>query len=110
MSRVLKMLTTQGDPITVGADEPPPMEFLLRSLPNQHLEILAATYFGGRTTTEAAQLLGLAPEVAKARLYHAMRDLSRMVAISRPGHLVPRTRGASGECVVHRPAPGRGNR
>jgi len=38
-----------------------------------------ATYFRGRTTREAAQVLGLAPADAKARLYQAMRDLSLMI-------------------------------
>jgi len=37
-----------------------------------------------RTTHEAAIQLGLAPDTAKARLYHAMRDLSGMIAGSGP--------------------------
>jgi DNA-directed RNA polymerase specialized sigma24 family protein len=59
---------------------------LMSRLPTQHREILVATYFSGRTTREAAWVLGLAPAVAKARLYQAMRDLSLMVAAGRPDH------------------------
>jgi RNA polymerase sigma-70 factor (ECF subfamily) len=61
------------------------MALMLR-LPTQHREIIVATYFSGRTTREAAWVLGLAPAVAKARLYQAMRDLSRMVAACQPDH------------------------
>ncbi|WP_433375750.1 sigma factor-like helix-turn-helix DNA-binding protein [Actinoplanes sp. CA-142083] len=57
-----------------------PTELMLQSLPAQHREILVATYFRRRTMGEAAQELGLAPAVAKARLYEAMRDLSLMLA------------------------------
>jgi RNA polymerase sigma-70 factor (ECF subfamily) len=49
----------------------------------QHREIIVATYFGGRTIREAAWVLGIAPAVAKARLYQAMRDLSGMAAAGR---------------------------
>jgi RNA polymerase sigma-70 factor (ECF subfamily) len=61
-----------------------PTELMLRNLPAQHREIIVATYFHRRTTREAAQLLGLAPEAAKARLYEAMRDLSLMVTMGEP--------------------------
>ncbi|MEV4708132.1 sigma factor-like helix-turn-helix DNA-binding protein [Actinoplanes sp. NPDC049316] len=77
------MLTTNAHPSTVGETQRPPMESMLRSLPAQHREILVATYFQGRTTREAAQLLGLAPDAATARLYQAMRGLSVMVALHR---------------------------
>ena len=59
---------------------------MLRSLPAQYREIIIATYFHRRTTPEAAQLLGLPPGAAKARLYEAMRDLSEMVATGWPDH------------------------
>jgi DNA-directed RNA polymerase specialized sigma24 family protein len=62
-----------------------PMALMVR-LPTQHREIIVATYFSGRTTREAAWVLGLAPAVAKARLYQAMRDLSHMVAAGQPDH------------------------
>jgi RNA polymerase sigma-70 factor (ECF subfamily) len=65
------------------------MEVMLRNLPAQHREIIVATYLHRRTTCEAARVLGLAPAVAKARLYQAMRDLSLMVATSRPDHAGP---------------------
>jgi RNA polymerase sigma-70 factor (ECF subfamily) len=68
---------------------PPTTEAMLRSLPPQHREIIVATYFHHRTTGEAATLLGLTPTTAKARLYHAMRDLSLMVATHRPEHAGP---------------------
>ena len=80
------MLTRHADPITVGENQRPPMELMLRSLPTQHREIIVATYFRGRTTREAARMLGLTPAAAKARLYQAMRDLSLMVATGRPDH------------------------
>jgi DNA-directed RNA polymerase specialized sigma24 family protein len=59
------------------------MEDMLRNLPAQHREIITATYLQHRTTREAAWVLGLAPAVAKIRLYEAMRDLSVMVATRR---------------------------
>ena len=68
---------------------PPSTEVMLHSLPPQHREIIVATYFHHRTTGEAAKLLGLSPAAAKARLYHAMRDLSLMVATHSPGHAGP---------------------
>ncbi|GAA2635143.1 sigma factor-like helix-turn-helix DNA-binding protein [Paractinoplanes durhamensis] len=68
------MPTTQAD--TIGV----PMELMLRDLPARHREILIATYFRGRTTSEAAEVLGVAPAEAKARLYRAMRHLSGVVA------------------------------
>ena len=74
------MPTTNADPIANGETRPHPMESMLRSLPAQHREIIVATYFRRRTTDEAARSLGLAPAVAKARLYEAMRDLSLMIA------------------------------
>ncbi|GAB2601595.1 hypothetical protein Aab01nite_63620 [Paractinoplanes abujensis] len=54
------------------------MEQMLRRLPARHREVLVATYFRGRTTTEAAHVLGLPPKAVKARLYEAMRELSDM--------------------------------
>jgi DNA-directed RNA polymerase specialized sigma24 family protein len=63
-----------------------PGEVMLRSLPAQHREIIIETYFRRQTTPEAAQLLGLAPGAARARLYQAMRDLSEMVATGWPDH------------------------
>jgi hypothetical protein len=80
------MLTRHADPFTAGDTGPPSTEFMLRSLSPQHREIIVATYFSGRTTREAAYLLGLTPAVARARLYQAMRDLSLMLAIHRPVH------------------------
>jgi DNA-directed RNA polymerase specialized sigma24 family protein len=60
------------------------MELMLQSLSAQHREIIIATYFGCRPTHEAARVLGLTPETAKARLYQAMRELSEMVATGWP--------------------------
>lgn len=56
----------------------PPMEQMLRRLPARHREVLVATYFQGRTTGEAARLLGLPPASVKMRLYEAMRELADM--------------------------------
>jgi RNA polymerase sigma-70 factor (ECF subfamily) len=68
---------------------PTSTEEMLHSLPAQHREILVATYFQCRTPGEAAKLLGLTPTAAKARLYHAMRDLSLMLATRTPEHAGP---------------------
>jgi DNA-directed RNA polymerase specialized sigma24 family protein len=80
------MPTKHAEPIPAGERRRPPMELLLQCLPAQQREIIAATYFGGRTTREAARVLGLAPEAVTAGLYQAMRDLSQMVAICSPDH------------------------
>ncbi|XVU28233.1 sigma factor-like helix-turn-helix DNA-binding protein [Actinoplanes sp. CA-054009] len=72
------MPTTQAD-----ATRRPPMESLLRDLPEPHREILVATYFRRRTPQEAAEALGLPQAEVKARLYEAMRTLSSVVSHSR---------------------------
>ncbi|BCJ51395.1 hypothetical protein Asp14428_28700 [Actinoplanes sp. NBRC 14428] len=77
------MLTRHAGPSTVGETQRPPMEIMLRSLPAEHREVIVATYFRGRTTREAAQVLGLAPATVNALLYQAMRGLNRMVATYR---------------------------
>ncbi|GAA0471417.1 hypothetical protein Ade02nite_34810 [Paractinoplanes deccanensis] len=88
---------------------------MLRHLSDPHREIIVATFFGRRTTGEAAELLGLAPEEAKARLYEAMRALTSMVATCpcrRPGP-VPRRSPVSFASVwraARTSAPGRGGR
>ena len=79
MTTVPRMPTTQAEPIEGRETRRPPIEMMLRDLPAPHREIIVATYFGRRTTREAADLLGLAPAEAKARLYEAMHDLSGMV-------------------------------
>ena len=78
------MPTTLADPPGAREAQPLPGKMMLRSLPAQYREIVVATYFQRRTPREAAQLLGIPPEVAKARLYQAMRDLSAMVAAGWP--------------------------
>jgi DNA-directed RNA polymerase specialized sigma24 family protein len=78
------MPSRHADPIADREIRRPSMELMLRNLPAQHREIIVATYFRGRTTGEAARLLGLVPAAAKVRLYEAMRDLSGMVAAGRP--------------------------
>ncbi|WP_305782464.1 sigma factor-like helix-turn-helix DNA-binding protein [Symbioplanes lichenis] len=81
------MLTRQARPVT--SEAPPtarrgtPLETMLQRLPDQHREVLVATYFRGRTTREAAQVLGIAPATVQVRLYEAMRDLSSMLATDR---------------------------
>jgi DNA-directed RNA polymerase specialized sigma24 family protein len=49
----------------------------LARLDREHREILAETYFRGRTVTEAATTLGLPVETMKARVYAAIRALDR---------------------------------
>lgn len=49
----------------------------LASLDREHREILAETYFRGRTVTAAASALGLPVETVKARVYAAVRALDR---------------------------------
>ena len=78
------MPTRHADPTGARETGRPPIALFLRNLPDQHREIIVATYFRRRTTHEAAIQLGLAPDTAKARLYHAMRDLSGMIAGSGP--------------------------
>ena len=56
----------------------PSMEEMLHRLPARHREVLVATFFHRRTTTEAARSLKLPPATVKARLYEAMRELSDM--------------------------------
>jgi DNA-directed RNA polymerase specialized sigma24 family protein len=52
------------------------MDVMLRGLPAQQREIIVATYFRGRSTGEAARLLGITPAEVKARIYQAMLELS----------------------------------
>jgi len=47
----------------------------LRTLTPSHREILLETYFHGRTTQEAAEVLGLPLGTAKSRVYYALRAL-----------------------------------
>lgn len=49
----------------------------LASLDPIHREILAETYFRGRTVGQAASALGLPVETVKARVYAALRALDR---------------------------------
>ena len=74
MTTVTGMRTHHADPVR------PPADLLLRKLQPHHREILVATYFRHRTTTEAARTLGLSPDAAKAHLYHAMRHLTELLA------------------------------
>jgi DNA-directed RNA polymerase specialized sigma24 family protein len=84
------MPTRHTDPVAGHETQQYLTELMLRNIPAQHREIIVATYFDRRTMREAAQSLGLAPVVARARLYAAMRELSLMVAIDRPSHAGPR--------------------
>ncbi|MEV4345183.1 sigma factor-like helix-turn-helix DNA-binding protein [Actinoplanes sp. NPDC049596] len=70
------MSTTPADAI---AAQRPAIELMLLDLSAAHREILLATHFAHRTTTEAAERLGLPPAEVKARLYYAMRELSYML-------------------------------
>lgn len=77
------MRTGHAGTITASDLPRPPMEHMVRSLAPQQQEVLVATYFRGRTTREAARVLGLTPTTVETRLHQAMRDLSRMVAAYR---------------------------
>jgi DNA-directed RNA polymerase specialized sigma24 family protein len=78
-----EMQIRQADPIEDRATPRPPIELMLQTLPAEHRAIIVATYFRRRTIDEAARLLGIPSEAAKARLYQGMRDLSDMVATHR---------------------------
>ena len=83
------MPTRHAEPIAESETQRPPIELMLRSLTAAHREILVATYFERRTTREAALSLGLTTTDAKARLYDAMRELTRMVAAGLPDRAGP---------------------
>jgi len=85
------MLTRHATAREIGQS---PMALVLH-LPAQQREIIVATYFSGRTTREAAWVLGIAPAVARARLYQAMRDLSFMASRLPDGSRQARRRGAA---------------
>jgi len=84
------MLTTHAGPSMVGETRQILTELMLQHLPAHHREIIVATYFQGRTTREAARLLGLTHSAAATRLYEAMRALSLMVATSYADYPDPR--------------------
>jgi DNA-directed RNA polymerase specialized sigma24 family protein len=63
-------------PVRAGLDAAAVTAALSR-LDREHREILAETYFRGRTVTEAATTLGLPVETVKARVYAAIRALDR---------------------------------
>jgi DNA-directed RNA polymerase specialized sigma24 family protein len=56
-----------------------PLDTAVRKLPARHRAILIATYFRREPIDQAARRLGISTTDAKARLYHAMRDLAAAV-------------------------------
>ncbi|MGK5682631.1 sigma factor-like helix-turn-helix DNA-binding protein [Actinoplanes sp. URMC 104] len=87
------MPTRPAGPSSGRETRRPETDQLLRALPAHHREIIVATYFRGRTTREAARQLGLTHHAAKARLYHAMRDLSDLLAPRTGRHRSTRCEG-----------------
>ncbi|MFJ8601487.1 sigma-70 family RNA polymerase sigma factor [Streptomyces shenzhenensis] len=53
----------------------------IRRLPPKHREVLYEIYYTGRSTREAALVLGVPPGTVKSRLHHAVRALRRAVSI-----------------------------
>jgi DNA-directed RNA polymerase specialized sigma24 family protein len=60
-----------------------PLDTAVRGLPERHRTILIATYFRREPIDLAARRFGISPTDAKARLYHAMRELAAVVDESR---------------------------
>jgi DNA-directed RNA polymerase specialized sigma24 family protein len=54
----------------------------LRGLAPELRAAIVETYFRGRTAREAATVLGVSPELVKARLYRAMRALNSALSES----------------------------
>jgi RNA polymerase sigma-70 factor (ECF subfamily) len=57
----------------------------VESLRPEHRQILAETYFKGRSVTDAAQALDLPVRVVKVRVYDAMRELRRILPVEPAG-------------------------
>ncbi|MEU1299203.1 sigma-70 family RNA polymerase sigma factor [Streptomyces shenzhenensis] len=53
----------------------------IRRLPPKHREVLYEIYYAGRSTREAALVLGVPPGTVKSRLHHAVRALRRAVSV-----------------------------
>jgi RNA polymerase sigma-70 factor (ECF subfamily) len=56
----------------------------LAGLSSDHRRVLVEVYYRGRTTQEAADILGIPEGTVKSRTYHALRSL-RTVLMSSPG-------------------------
>ncbi|MFF7987735.1 sigma-70 family RNA polymerase sigma factor [Streptomyces sp. NPDC007901] len=52
-----------------------------KSLSVKHREVLYETFYMGRSTREAAHVLGIPPGTVKSRLYHAVRSLRHALGI-----------------------------
>ncbi|MEE1940982.1 sigma-70 family RNA polymerase sigma factor [Streptomyces sp. TRM 70361] len=60
-----------------------------RTLSPKHREVLYETYYTGRSTREAALVLGIPPGTVKSRLYHAVRALRMALGlVAAPGEEV----------------------
>ncbi|MGH3664051.1 MAG: sigma-70 family RNA polymerase sigma factor [Micromonosporaceae bacterium] len=51
----------------------------LQTLSPEHRAVLLTVYYGGKTATEAAEILQIPPGTVKSRLHHALRGLRRAV-------------------------------
>ena len=54
----------------------------VESLRPELRQVLVEAYFRGRSVSETAAVLGLPVRVVKTRIYHAMRELSRVPALA----------------------------
>ncbi|WP_225320881.1 sigma-70 family RNA polymerase sigma factor [Streptomyces luteolifulvus] len=52
-----------------------------KALSPKHREVLYETYYTGRSTREAALVLGIPPGTVKSRLYHAVRALRMALGV-----------------------------
>ena len=51
----------------------------LRSLTEEHREVIEQTYLRDRTISEAAEILGIPPGTVKSRLYYGIRALREVL-------------------------------
>lgn len=60
-----------------------------KSLSTKHREVLYETYYTGRSTREAALVLGVPPGTVKSRLHHAVRALRLALGVVETPAAVP---------------------
>ncbi|MFF3851035.1 sigma-70 family RNA polymerase sigma factor [Streptomyces sp. NPDC002328] len=60
------------------------LEDAIQGLSSKHREVLYETYYAGRSTREAALVLGVPPGTVKSRLHHAVRALRTALGIVEP--------------------------
>ena len=90
------MLTRHADRSPVRETQRAPMELMLQSLPTQNREIIVATYFQGRTTREAARVLGLAGTEPIEAAYRVAGEAAAEVALVPLATMVEELRAPGG--------------